>query len=208
MLGEVSVVEKVVGFKKIKFFTHENAGYGDIRLPDIQMHTTSVWWKVPAEACLASGMGRAAALDGLRGILRALETTATIALMCEPRDIGQSIEDGALSSSAWADQPGADAEAFDPTLFLFDNIPGGIGLAARIYERAPELIEGVRGLLSRCECERGCPLCVGAVDASVVIGGTGAANANSAPMGLSRKRAALTLLDLLLEERLPAAAPH
>jgi DEAD/DEAH box helicase domain-containing protein len=31
--GGVSVVEKVVGYKEIKFYTHENAGYGDV-LPE------------------------------------------------------------------------------------------------------------------------------------------------------------------------------
>ncbi|HEX2675128.1 MAG TPA: DEAD/DEAH box helicase, partial [Polyangiales bacterium] len=31
--GEVSVVEKVVGYKKIKFHTHENVGYGEVHLP-------------------------------------------------------------------------------------------------------------------------------------------------------------------------------
>jgi DEAD/DEAH box helicase domain-containing protein len=46
--GEVSVVEKVVGYKKVKFHTHENAGYGDVRLPDIEMHTTSFWLVVPS----------------------------------------------------------------------------------------------------------------------------------------------------------------
>src|SRR5689334_9932826 len=39
--GEVSVVEKVVGFKKIKFHTHENVGYGEVALPELQLHTTS-----------------------------------------------------------------------------------------------------------------------------------------------------------------------
>ncbi len=37
--GVKFVVEKVVGYKKIKFFTHENAGYGDVHLPEMQMHT-------------------------------------------------------------------------------------------------------------------------------------------------------------------------
>ena len=45
--GEVSVVEKVTGYKKIKFFTHENAGYGDVHLPEQQMHTISFWLTVP-----------------------------------------------------------------------------------------------------------------------------------------------------------------
>ena len=49
--GEVSVVEKVVGYKKIKFYTHENAGYGDVRLPEMQMHTTAFWLTVPESVC-------------------------------------------------------------------------------------------------------------------------------------------------------------
>src|SRR6185369_512036 len=48
-MGEVSVIEKVVGYKKIKFHTHENVGYGDVRLPEMQMHTTSLWWTFPED---------------------------------------------------------------------------------------------------------------------------------------------------------------
>ncbi len=190
VFGEVSVVEKVVGFKKIKFFTHENAGYGDVRLPDIQMHTESFWWTVPARECLAIGLGRAAAIDGLRGILRALETVATIALMCEPRDLGQSLEDGSLGDDPRLMGPEVPGEgAFDPTLFLFDNVPGGVGLSARIYEQAPELLVRVGTLLGRCSCEAGCPLCVGATEASAPL-------PDQPPH--SRKRAASLLLARLM----------
>jgi DEAD/DEAH box helicase domain-containing protein len=192
VLGEVSVVEKVVGFKKIKFFTHENAGYGDVRLPDIQMHTTSFWWTVPAAICLEQDLGRAAAIDGLRGILRALETIATIALMCDPRDIGQSLDDGILGAQQ---VPAADAGAhdqgvgFDPTLFLFDNVPGGIGLAARIHEQAEELFFRVRRLIGRCPCDVGCPQCVGAVETPTDP---------TAARQRGRKHAASMLLDRLV----------
>ena len=40
--GEVHVVSRVVGFKKIKFYTNENVGSGELDLPEQQMHTTSV----------------------------------------------------------------------------------------------------------------------------------------------------------------------
>ena len=101
--GEVKVVEKVTGYKKIKFFTHENTGYGDVHLPEMQMHTTSFWLTLP-EACVEElGASRAATLDAMRGFGRALETVATLALMCEPSDIGQTLGDG------WGDEaaPGA-----------------------------------------------------------------------------------------------------
>lgn len=191
--GEVSVVEKVVGYKKIKFFTHENAGYGEVRLPDIQMHTTSFWWSIPDDALPT--MGRATTIDGLRGVGRALETVATVSLMCDPRDIGQTLNtpdagDPAAGPPATpgADEPmAADVPLTDthtrPSVFLFDNVPGGVGLAPRIYEQAHELLMGARDLLQRCACEMGCPLCVGATVEN--------------PRAL-RKRAALALLDQML----------
>ncbi len=46
--GEVHVVSRVVGFKKIKFYTNENVGSGELDLPEQQMHTTSDWLTIPA----------------------------------------------------------------------------------------------------------------------------------------------------------------
>ena len=40
--GEVHVSSRVVGFKKIKFYTNENVGSGELDLPEQQMHTTRV----------------------------------------------------------------------------------------------------------------------------------------------------------------------
>jgi DEAD/DEAH box helicase domain-containing protein len=182
--GEVSVVEKVVGYKKIKFFTHENAGYGDVRLPDTQMHTTSFWLTVPEAVCLELGMGRAAAIEGLRGIAVALETVSALGLMCDPRDLGQTLgddgeENGAPAGGGRVPQPG-----FDPTLFLFDNVPGGVGLAERVFERAAELFTQARSLVRGCGCTDGCPACVGATETE----------------GGIRRRAALALFAHVLEE--------
>ena len=47
--GEVQVVSKVVGYKKIKFYTAENLGYGDVNLPEKDMHTTSYWFTIPRD---------------------------------------------------------------------------------------------------------------------------------------------------------------
>jgi DEAD/DEAH box helicase domain-containing protein len=155
--GEVSVVEKITGYKKVKFHTHENAGYGDVRLPDMQMHTTSFWVTVPES--IFSDIGRASATDALHGIGRALETVATIALMCEPRDIGQALGDKSPATRS------SRGERFDPTLFLFDHIPGGVGLAERIFEMAGALLERTRTMIAGCPCDGGCPGCVGPTEA-------------------------------------------
>jgi DEAD/DEAH box helicase domain-containing protein len=160
--GDVKVIEKVTGYKKVKFFTHENAGYGEVNLPEMQMHTTSFWLTVPEAVVEALDMPRAAVIDGLRGVGTALETVSTLALMCDPRDIGQTLGDGDGDGNA----PGRDPFAkrtggFDPTLFLFDAIPGGVGLAERVHARAPELLERAGSLVASCPCPAGCPACVG-----------------------------------------------
>jgi DEAD/DEAH box helicase domain-containing protein len=157
--GEVQVVEKVVGYKKIKFHTHENTGYGDVRLPDLEMHTTSCWLTIPEVTMLAlkeEGIGRAAVIDALRGLGRALETVSTIALMCDPRDIAVSVEDKSANEQ--------DTGVFSPTLHLYDAYPGGIGLSPRIFESYEKLLGQARALILGCGCSfGGCPCCVGPV---------------------------------------------
>ena len=52
--GEVHVLIHVSGFKKIKFYTSENVGYGDITLPDNEMITTSYWLTIEHDIFLQS----------------------------------------------------------------------------------------------------------------------------------------------------------
>ena len=188
--GDVKVLEKVTGYKKIKFFTHENAGYGDVHLPELQMHTTSFWLTVPESLVDALGAPRALVVDALRGLGAALETVAAIALMCDPRDLGQTLGDGAGSADGAGPALGAGRDPFsgrtgrfDPTVFLFDTHPGGMGLAPRIFERAAELVQSAQALMAGCPCQTGCPACVGPTETS----GT-------------RKRLALDLVSLLLSD--------
>jgi len=163
--GEVKVVERVTGYKKVKFFTHENAGYGDVNLPELQMHTTSFWLTLPEGEVEALGAPRAEVVEALRGAGVALEAVATLALMCEPSDIGRTLGDGTGDEHS-ASLPGRDPHSgrtggLDPTVFLFDAIPGGVGLAERIFERAASLVDSARELIRGCPCDRGCPACIG-----------------------------------------------
>jgi DEAD/DEAH box helicase domain-containing protein len=168
--GDVKVIEKVTGYKKIKFFTHENAGYGDVHLPEMQMHTTSFWLTLPEAVLVELPYPRAAVVDGLRGLGAALETVSTLAMMCDPRDLGQTLGDGGQPGGDGAlSAPGRDFHAgrtggFDPTVFLFDAHPGGVGLAERLFERAAELLDHARLLIETCPCASGCPACVGPLE--------------------------------------------
>ncbi len=184
-LGDVRVTEKVVGYKKIKFETHENVGYGDVRLPDLELHTTSVWLTLGAslvDRLVGEGLGRSGVIDALRGLGHALEAVSAIALMCDARDLARVVEDEQAG-------PRDQGEAlFSPTLHLYDAYPGGIGLAPRIHEQLEVLVRRARGLIEGCGCQAGCPTCVGptAMEVGAMVS-----------LGRTRKSNALRLLDAI-----------
>lgn len=196
--GEVHVVRRVAGYKKIRFHTHENVGYGPVNLPDQEMHTTALWWTLADGALNAAFTDHQTALDGFLGAAHALHHLAALMSLAEPRDLGRAVGDGAATWSAVVGSDGRgslrslegtplDAEAagrrFQPTLYLYDNYPGGIGLAAPLFESRATLVGRARALVADCPCQKGCPACVGPV-----LGERGR---------VSAKQAALTVLDLL-----------
>ena len=89
--GEVHVVSRVVGFKKIKFHTNENVGSGELDLPEQQMHTTSYWLEIPLSIVNALPYAADDRRDGVIGLAFAMKQVAQLLLMCDARDIGLSV---------------------------------------------------------------------------------------------------------------------
>jgi DEAD/DEAH box helicase domain-containing protein len=159
----VHVVSRVVGFKKIKFFTNENVGSGELDLPEQQMHTTSYWMTIPAEVMAGVPFGAADRRDGVLGLAFAMRNVAPLLLMCDGRDIGLSIDglsmDGATRMGGRHAAP--DALSASPTIFLYDNYPGGIGFSEPLFGMHEALVAKTRALIEECPCDTGCPSCVG-----------------------------------------------
>jgi DEAD/DEAH box helicase domain-containing protein len=211
--GEVHVVRRVAGYKKIRYYTHENVGYGQVNLPDQEMHTTAVWWEADPRALAAAFATRFEALDGFLGAAHAVHRIAVFLSLAEPRDIGRAVGDGG-PESVWLAVGGNDggAEArtlegapfdldaagrtFRPTLYLYDNYPGGIGIAAPLFDLREQVIERSIELVAECVCLHGCPACVGPV----------LANADRKRLG--PKQAALKVLALLRGREHAAAPAH
>ncbi|HUP37564.1 MAG TPA: DEAD/DEAH box helicase [Candidatus Limnocylindria bacterium] len=168
--GEVLVAEKVVGFKKIKMGTLENVGSGEVELPQQEMQTTSVWLTLHPGLLSQISPRRDDLVDGLRALTHLLHSLAPIFLLCDIRDVGAWLGDGSPSQAGQVVTRETmraqllQGETFTPTIYLYDNQPGGIGLAERIFEVLPELL--ARGLetLEACGCRNGCPSCVGPVN--------------------------------------------
>jgi len=189
MHGDVQVRSQVVGFKKIKFYTLENVGAGKLELPENEMHTTACWISLSRELLASLPYSTSEKQDGMFGLLHALESVACLLLMCDQRDLGSTIGEGAPLEGGEADRsrhslPGgqdAPVEFFRPTLYLYDNYPGGIGLSEPLYHIHEELVRRTRELIAGCACENGCPSCVGPAGET----------------GTKAKEAALAILDRL-----------
>jgi len=171
--GEVQVARKVVGYKKIKFYTSENVGYGDVSLPQKDMHTTSYWFTIPWDLLDFLDLRREEIIDGLAGLAYCLHHIAAMLVMADIRDLDRCIGD---KSGEWFVRYGADRRvitatpeapvdvmenAFDPTVFIFDAYPGGIGFSDLLFARHEELLAAARSVIGSCPCEHGCPMCVG-----------------------------------------------
>jgi DEAD/DEAH box helicase domain-containing protein len=143
--GEVMVASLVTMFKKLKFLTDENVGWGPIDLPELELQTTAYW----LTADRAREHWRRDELDvALLGAGRAIQTIAAVLLMGDPRDLGLVTQ---------VRSPHAD----EPTIYLYEAVPGGIGLSERLWQRHDELISGAAALIAACGCDGGCPACTG-----------------------------------------------
>jgi DEAD/DEAH box helicase domain-containing protein len=169
--GDVLVRSQVVGFKKIKFFTNENIGDGKLELPENEMHTTSYWITLERALLEALPFSVSERQSGMFGLLHALESVATLLLMCDRRDLGTAIgerppargsESDEVVSVRMEDAVSANArEFFEPNLYLYDAYPGGIGFSEPLFRTHDLLMKKTRELIVACECEDGCPSCVG-----------------------------------------------
>jgi DEAD/DEAH box helicase domain-containing protein len=143
--GEVMVASRATIYKKLKFTTNENLGWGKIHLPELELQTTAYWTTLGSAV---EGWRRAELDVALAATGRALQAVASVLLMTDPRDLGLV---------AQVRSPHAEA----PTIYLYEAVPGGVGLAERLWTRHAEIVAGAAELVAACGCSAGCPSCTG-----------------------------------------------
>lgn len=228
--GEVVVTARATSYRKMRYYTQEVIGWGEINLPEQEMHTTAYWCELPEEAadelvtldhgpnweeqrrrarerdqytCRVCGireevlgrehdvhhirpfrefgyvrgendnylianelsnlitlcrschnkvsgdrLSKDAFSNGWRGLAYLLHHVAPLYLMCEPQDLGVVSE---LRSPLRG----------KPTIYLYDQIPAGVGFSETLYRLHDELLARAHDVLTSCPCREGCPSCVG-----------------------------------------------
>lgn len=144
--GEVDVSWKTVGFKKIKFSTRENVGYGTVDLPAQRLPTTAFW--LTPQAAVRAEMKAAGhrPSEGLCGLRNLAVVALPMVAMCDSRDISGVVDSKNLGSSS---------------MILYDRYPGGLGYSEKGYAEIEALLAICRQMVAECPCDEGCPSCVG-----------------------------------------------
>ncbi len=153
-LGDVLVRTEATKYKKIKFHTHENIGYGDVHQKEEEIQTRAAVILLPdgGKALEAlDSQGSAARPAALASAGHILKQVAPVFVRCEGADIGlaERVRDPHFSC---------------PALYLYDKYPGGTGLSEALADRMPELVRAAAERVASCGCETGCPSCIGAPD--------------------------------------------
>jgi DEAD/DEAH box helicase domain-containing protein len=132
--------------KKIRFRSLDAIGYHPLDLPRQNLDTVALWIQ-PSEG--TRNVVRIAGLnprEGMAGLRNLLITILPLHVMCDRPDIGGIVDSANLG---------------EPTIFIYDRYPGGLGYAERGYVIVGELLAAALRLVEDCPCELGCPSCVG-----------------------------------------------
>ncbi len=188
-LGDVLVRSQAEKYKKLRFHTHENVGYGDIHLPPEEMQTRAL--VLVFRPGTVAGDFLATAKESLRAALlagagRLIHDLAPVFLFCDARDLGLA-------------ERVRDPHFELPAIYFYDRYPGGTGLAEGLASLLGSVIQAALERLAACPCEEGCPSCIG-------VDFTGTASPGASYSGCELKRE-VGLLLAALDARNPRPAP-
>ncbi|MCL1927670.1 MAG: DUF1998 domain-containing protein, partial [Treponema sp.] len=151
VVGDVLVRSQISKFKKIRFHSHENIGYGDIDLAEEEMQTRALMLLFTEESAagkILADMGVEAVGEVLSGIGTLVRHIAPVYLLCDPRDLGIA-------------ERVRDPHFAVPALFIYDKYPGGTGLSEALSEKIGDVLAAALKAVTDCPCKSGCPSCVG-----------------------------------------------
>lgn len=144
--GDVSVTFITYMYKKVRFYDRDSIGFGKVDLPPVPLETCGMWLVPPVDALHAVRRTGRSPAEGMLGLANVFGEVIGLFAMCDPQDVGTAVD----SSNTGV-----------PTLFVYDRYPGGVGFAAKGFELVEEILDTCCDLIHHCECEDGCPSCVG-----------------------------------------------
>ncbi len=139
--GKLTVFENFGGFKLIdsRFDSRSGEVLEEERSERARRSNVRGFW---LELTDTSILGDSVLLHDLFGVEQLLRIGAPFIVPCDRHDLGT------LTTQKY------------PAVYLYETVPGGIGVAEKAIEVWPKIIETAIEIVVRCTCKHGCPSCL------------------------------------------------
>ncbi len=147
-LGAVEVIEKVTGYKKIRYFSEIILGEYPLEMPKLSLETMALWIELPDRFTDLVEKHNLDFAGGIHAIEHAMIAMYPLHLLADRSDVG------GVSTPNHNDLQG------NCGIFVYDGHHGGVGYAERGYEIITDILEVTLKAIKGCPCSDGCPSCI------------------------------------------------
>ena len=145
--GRVKVTTTITGFERRRVRGQDLLGTEPLDLPPTSFETVGIWIEMPDEIPDAVKAADRHVMGGIHASEHAALSLFPLFALCDRHDVG---------GISYVRHPQTGRAA----IFFYDGHPGGLGLAASLFDRIETLLDATCDLVSDCPCEDGCPACV------------------------------------------------
>lgn len=145
--GLLRITEQVIGYERKLTATQKSIGIVPLELPKLEFETQGIWIEISDEVRDKIESDRLHFMGGIHAIEHAAIGIMPLLVMTDRNDLGGI-------STPFHPQIGKAA------VFIYDGIPGGLGLSKQAFDKAKDLLEQTLAVIVSCPCETGCPACV------------------------------------------------
>ncbi len=145
--GRLKVTDQVTGYETWQIKNHQRINILPLDFPPQVFETEGLWIVIPEHVRQATEERQMHFMGGIHAMEHAAIGLCPLFVLCDRNDLGGI-------SIPWH------AQVQNAAVFLYDAIPGGIGLCRSACEKAGALFETARRTIEECACENGCPVCV------------------------------------------------
>ena len=146
-LGRLRVTDQVTGYERRRIRGQMRLGTVPLDLPPQVFETEGMWFEIPNRVQEAIQKEKLHFMGGIHALEHLCIGVMPLLVLTDRWDLG------GISTTFHPQVPG-------PAVFIYDGIPGGIGLCRQAFHTPGELLERAFKAVKGCPCERGCPSCV------------------------------------------------
>jgi DEAD/DEAH box helicase domain-containing protein len=146
-LGRLRITHRFTRYEKRRVFGQDLLGTHPLDLPPTRFETEGVWLELAPEIEAAVKAAGGHFMGGIHGLEHAALSLFPLFALCDRFDVaGISIP--------------RHPQVKGPAIFLYDSVPGGLGICRSLLPRMEQLLEATHESVGGCGCEDGCPSCI------------------------------------------------